>query len=50
MMAQYAADDYPHLVEFSVEHIMQPGYDFGGEFEFGLGIVLDGLASSLTSG
>jgi hypothetical protein len=50
MMEQYTADDYPHLVEFSVEHVMQPGYDFGEEFEFGLGIVLDGLARSLTSG
>jgi AcrR family transcriptional regulator len=50
MMEQYTADDYPHLVEFSVEHVMQPGYDFGKEFEFGLGIVLDGLARSLTSG
>lgn len=50
MMEQYAADDYPHLVEFSVEHVMQPGYDFGEEFEFGLGIVLDGLGRSLTSG
>lgn len=50
MMAQYAAEEYPHLVEFSVEHVMKPGYDYGEEFEFGLGIVLDGLARSLTSG
>ncbi|NIK61573.1 TetR/AcrR family transcriptional regulator [Kribbella shirazensis] len=47
MMAQYAAEEYPHLVEFSVEHVMKPGYDYGEEFEFGLGIVLDGLARSL---
>jgi hypothetical protein len=50
MMEQYSAEEYPHLVEFSVEHVMQPGYDYGEEFEFGLGIVLDGLARSLTSG
>lgn len=50
MMAQYAAEEYPHLVEFSVEHVMKPGYDYGAEFDFGLGVVLDGLARSLTSG
>jgi AcrR family transcriptional regulator len=38
---------YPHLVEFTTEHILRPGYDFGGEFEFGLGLVLDALARSL---
>ncbi len=46
MTAQYPAADYPNLTEFSVEHIMKPGYDFGEEFEFGLAVVLDGLASS----
>lgn len=46
MMEQYAATDYPHLVEFSVEHITKPGYDYGEEFEFGLAVVLDGLARS----
>jgi AcrR family transcriptional regulator len=44
MMRQYAADAYPHLAEFSIEHIMRPGYDFGDEFRFGLEVVLDGLA------
>jgi AcrR family transcriptional regulator len=48
MMARYSADEYPHLVEFAVEHIMKPGYDFGAEFDFGLRLVLDGLARSLT--
>ena len=47
MMLQYLAKDYPHLSEFSAEHILQPGYDFGLEFEFGLELVLDGLARSL---
>ena len=44
MMEQVSADAYPHLVEFSIEHILKPGYDFGDEFEFGLSVVLDGLA------
>jgi AcrR family transcriptional regulator len=47
MMLQYLAQDYPHLSEFSTEHILQPSYNFGAEFEFGLGLVLDGLARSL---
>jgi len=47
MMLQYLARDYPHLTEFSFEHILRPGYDFGAEFDFGLELVLDGLARSL---
>lgn len=44
MMQQYFSPDaYPHLLEFTTEHVMQPGYYFGDEFEFGLGLVLDGL-------
>jgi AcrR family transcriptional regulator len=52
MMEQFAAGDYPHLVEFSIEHVLKPGYDFGLEFEFGLEVILDGLGRSLpdTSG
>ena len=47
MMTQYSPEDYPHLVEFSIEHVMKPGYDYGAEFEFGLDVVLDGLARVL---
>jgi len=43
MMAQVPADEYPHLTEFTTEHILQPGYDYGNEFEFGLNLILDGL-------
>ena len=46
MMAQFSPDEYPHLVEFSVEHVMKPGYDYSEEFEFGLSVILDGLAKS----
>ena len=46
MMAHFSPDDYPHLVEFSVEHVMKPGYDYSEEFEFGLSVILDGLAKS----
>ncbi len=43
MMAQVPADEYPHLTEFTLEHILQPGYDYGAEFGFGLELILDGL-------
>jgi len=43
MVEQFSPDDYPHLVEFAVEHVLQPGYDFGSEFEFGLDLILDAL-------
>jgi AcrR family transcriptional regulator len=43
MMAQVPADEYPHLTEFTHEHILQPGYDYGDEFGFGLDLILDGL-------
>lgn len=47
MMQQFPADAYPHLVEMTTEFILQPGYDFGNEFEFGLGVILDALAALL---
>ena len=48
MMHLFDPAKYPHLVEFSVEHVVKPGYDFGAEFEFGLDLVLDGLGRSVT--
>jgi len=36
-------DEFPHLMELTTEHVLQPGYDFGNEFEFGLNLILDGL-------
>jgi AcrR family transcriptional regulator len=49
MMELFTTGQYPHLVELTVDHVLQPGYDFGDEFEFGLTLILDGLARSLTS-
>jgi AcrR family transcriptional regulator len=40
------ADQYPHLMELTTEHVLQPGYDFGNEFEFGLDLILDGLEAA----
>ena len=44
MEQTYSPADYPHLMEFSVKHILKPGYDFGEEFEYGLDLILDSLA------
>src|SRR3954451_7513479 len=46
MAARVPADEYPHLTEFTVEHILQPGYDYGEEFVYGLDLILDGLEST----
>jgi AcrR family transcriptional regulator len=43
IMAQFTPDEYPHLTELTVEHVLQPGYEYGDEFEFGLDLILDGL-------
>jgi len=39
-------EKYPYLRELVAEHILQPGYDFGAEFEFGLDLILDGLEAA----
>ncbi|WP_240645685.1 TetR/AcrR family transcriptional regulator [Georgenia sp. SYP-B2076] len=47
IVQQFSPEEYPHLVELAVEHALQPGYDFGDEFEFGLGVILDALEKAL---
>jgi len=47
MMELFATGEYPHLIELTTEFVLQPGYDFGNEFDFGLNVILDGLARSL---
>jgi Tetracyclin repressor-like, C-terminal domain len=43
IMAELPAGAYPHLTELAVEHVLQPGYDYGDEYQFGLELLLDGL-------
>jgi AcrR family transcriptional regulator len=43
MLSPFPANEYPNLVEFLAEHVMQPGYDYETEFEYGLDILLDAL-------
>lgn len=43
---QLPQEEYPHLRELVTEHVLQPGYDFGAEFEFGLDLILNGLETA----
>ena len=46
IMPNLSTEDYPHLVELTVEHVLQPGYSYGNEFDYGLGLILDGLEAA----
>jgi hypothetical protein len=43
ILRQFPAQEYPHLTEIAVQHVLQPGYDYVDEFGFGLDLILDGL-------
>jgi AcrR family transcriptional regulator len=47
VFAEMPAEQWPHLVEFSRDHVLQPGYDDRQELEWGLHPVLDGLQRAL---
>ncbi len=49
MLAPFEPGAYQNLADFITEHAMQPGYDFGDEFERGLDIILDGIERGRTS-
>ena len=44
IMELMSSGQYPHMVQMAQDHYLRPGYDFGDEFEFGLGLILDALA------
>jgi AcrR family transcriptional regulator len=48
IMELMQAGEYPHLVEMASSYYLRPGYDFGDEFRFGLDLIFDGLARSLS--
>jgi AcrR family transcriptional regulator len=50
IMARFDRGQYPHLSELAVGHVLQPGYDYGDEFAFGLDLVLDGLETARQRG
>lgn len=35
--------EYPYLAEIATAHVLQPGYQYGREFEIGLDLILDAL-------
>jgi AcrR family transcriptional regulator len=43
------AGAFPHLAEMAHELILQPGYAYGNEFDFGLQVILDGIEAALNS-
>jgi AcrR family transcriptional regulator len=47
IMEHFTAGDYPHLVEMATGYYFKTTYDFADEFDFGLNLILDGLANSL---
>jgi AcrR family transcriptional regulator len=47
-LLHFPTKDYPHLAELTIEHVLQPGYDYGHEYEFGLNLILDGLEKHLS--
>ena len=46
IMPQLSPAEYPHLVELTVEHVLKPGYTYGAEFDYGLGLILDALEAA----
>ena len=47
MLQNFPVDEYPHLARM-IGHAMTPGYDHGGEFGFGLDLVLDALKRAVS--
>lgn len=43
ILAQVPVEKYPHLAELTILHVLEPAYDYGDEYEFGLDLILDGL-------
>jgi len=46
IIAELPVDEFPHLTEFTAQHVLRPGYSFGASFEFGLELILDGLEAA----
>ena len=50
VIERMAAGQYPHMLDMATTYYTRPGYDFGNEFEFGLNLILDGLALASSTG
>ena len=49
-LLQFPTEAYPHLARLTLEHVLQPGYDYGDEYEFGLDLMLDALDQLASQG
>jgi AcrR family transcriptional regulator len=47
IVEHFTTGEYPHLVQMTTDYYLQPGYDFGEEFAWGLDLILDALARRL---
>ena len=47
-LQHFPVKKYPRLAELTMEHVLQPGYDYGDEYAFGLDLILDGLEKNLS--
>ncbi len=45
IMETFPASEFPYLFEMTVEHVLQPGYDYSKEFDSGLSLVVNGVAA-----
>jgi AcrR family transcriptional regulator len=43
---EFSSGQYPYLTEIAMTHVVQPGYDYGDEFETGLDLILDSLQAA----
>jgi AcrR family transcriptional regulator len=48
IMERFSTGEYPHLVKMATDYYLQPGYNFGHEFEWGLTLILDALTTRAT--
>lgn len=46
MMSAFRDGAYEHMVEFTTQHVLRPGYAFGDSFAFGLDLLLDGIEAA----
>lgn len=49
IVAALPEGELPYFREFTLEHALRPGYDFGDEFDVGLDLILDGLARAVAT-
>lgn len=48
-MEHFTTGDYPYMVEIATEVVMQPCYNFGHEFAYGLDLIIAALEGMLAA-